>query len=495
MILGEYKFNDFTSINPLINKDINETILHETTHMLLTKITQWGNFTYLLTRISKFDTTNKYVLDELCRHSRTVQEGAAVFSECMYVFNKYGYENLTSYLKNLKSMNKTYYNYLKDILRFFNFLEGKDGVQVSSKDLSDVILYICKLALNSDVTNIGVDIFKRKKLLKKFISNNENVEKFIPNKRFKALLDITYKHIVNEKSFDVNNILKLLNKEELREKYNLCFEFDVNMYIDNMKSFILSIYSESPRINQIKKDLEFVVIKEINIVDLPLQSFPESFSKFKVETKDIESIKKLIPNKMGIVFYLADVEFMESMFEKVFRISKYEVNLESIQNSHCCIFYNLEDRICYYFSCAKKELEEIIELYDAIIVSNYKLYDQKNDCLRNISNLNNKNILWCDRTYPNSVNYINGIVRPKTKCSIIQYDGMFLLIIKISEKTILLLPFVGISLNTVLDDIKSRNLNVEHTNTDEVTLLDDTIIKSKEDLSLYDTIINCLFEL
>lgn len=72
---------------------------------------------------------------------------------------------------------------------------------------------------------------------------------------------------------------------------------------------------------------------------------------------------------------------------------------------------------------------------------------------------------------------------------------MKVLIIKISDKTKFILPFVNIAYSQVMADIKSGRINIELAdNPDGITITDPYIYVEEDDIWEYNLIINCLFE-
>ncbi|NFO31867.1 hypothetical protein FDB41_16865 [Clostridium botulinum] len=91
---------------------------------------------------------------------------------------------------------------------------------------------------------------------------------------------------------------------------------------------------------------------------------------------------------------------------------------------------------------------------------------------------------------------INKIAKEKCKARIIEYKNMYLLVIRVSNKTKFILPFVGIAYYQVRSDIDSGKLNIELAdNPDRVTETDNYILKTEDSVEQYDLIINCLFQI
>ncbi len=120
MILGEYDYDDYTLTNPEITEldTYTMTLIHEYTHMMLSMKSNVGLLVYCLKRIipptEKCEdyAIKKNLLSFLADHYLKVQEGMAVFSECLLIIMGVVDKDCNDYLNELKLTNRTYYKYI-----------------------------------------------------------------------------------------------------------------------------------------------------------------------------------------------------------------------------------------------------------------------------------------------------------------------------------------------------------------------------------------------
>lgn len=494
-ILGEYDFSNVTLINFIDNgeEEVNSTIIHETIHMLLTKQTVWGIFCYLIRKVVIYDNNYKHMLDEFCTHSRKVQEAAAIFSECIYIIRNKGYKEYFDYLQYLKNSNKVYYRYIYPLIKFLRYLEPESSVHINIDELNFLIMTLAKISLNANITEIYIEVFKQKKIFKKFISDAENVEKYIPNKRFNRLLNKYYNII--DKSGQLN--LEALNNELKKDIGDIYF---INEDILNkMKTYLKNIYRNSHRMDEISTYFDTVKLIEIDIKDLPNYSLPHSFNTFSADKSNYDEVFNCCREKLGILFYLGDMCNLNLFDSRVLYIpKKYMEIMKNMlgEKSHIISYFDYIKKKILFLNADELQVRRLIKASESPIVVNYTEYDIKRDDINGIDTKNKEIYLYCDRTYPHSKDLINSIAREKCKVRIIEYKNMYLLVIKISEKTKFILPFMGIAYSQIKSDIDNSILNVELAdNLDGVTETDDYILKTLESVQVYDLIVNCLFQL
>lgn len=508
-ILGEYNFTNNTIINILKRDEdeINYTILHETIHLMLTTQTRWGMACYLIRRIGVYDKSYSKILDYLCIHSRWVQESAAMFAECTLKFKNDGYDELVRYIEYIKVNNKKYYTYIVPMIKFINFLKPTSNIKTNVEILCQLILALAMASLNSDITEIKIETLQKNKMFKKFISDYKNVKKYIPNRRFKILLNESYNIIMEDEEVDLYNLIdKVIYSIEQKEDIKLKKEYfyktlnvdEYYEYLLKLKEYCKLIYSSSKRLNEINIFLESVNVKEIEDTELAQYSIPSSFSSFDIVNKSYNEILGFFNNKLGILFYLEDLQSLDVFDTSLMYISPEEIN--KIKNkvngkNHVLIFLDYIEKKSIPMNISKNEVENIIDLSKVPVVVNYKRYDKLKDDILGIETNNKKIIIYCDRAYPNSVEVINNICSSKSKARIMDYSSMKVLIIKISDKTRFILPFVNIAYSQVMTDIKSGRINIELAdNPDGITTTDPYIFVEEDVIEEYNLIINCLFE-
>ncbi|MDQ0148672.1 hypothetical protein ACFO6R_01045 [Eubacterium multiforme] len=494
-ILGEYDFSNATIINFIDNGEekINSTILHETIHMVLTKQTVWGIFCYLIRKVVIYDNNYKHMLDEFCTHSRKVQEATAVFCECIYIIRKKGYKGYFDYLQYLKNNNKEYYRYIYPLIKFLRYLEPESSVHINIEDLHSLIMTLAKISLNANITEIDIEVFKQKKFFKKFISDIENVEKYIPNKRFNRLLNKYYNII--DKSGELN--LEALDNELKQDMGDSCFINDD--IVNKIKKYLKQIYKNSHRIAEISTYFDTVKLVEIDIEDLPNYSFPNSFNTFSTDISNYDEVLNCCREELGILFCFGNMCNMNLFDSRILYIPKESMEIiKSMlgEKSYVISYFDYMKKKILFLNADELQARQLIEASESPIIVNYMVYDIERDDIYGIDTKNKEIYLYCDRTYPNSKDLINSIAREKCKVRIIEYKNMYLLVVKISEKSKFILPFMGIAYSQIRSDIDNSILNVELAdNLDGVTETDDYILKTPESVQVYDLIVNCLFQL
>ncbi len=497
-ILGEYNFINNTAINFIDNseEEINATILHETIHMLLTKQTIWGMACYLIRKVLVYDNSYEHILQNLCTHTRKVQESTAVFFECIYIIRTKGYNKFLKYLEYLNTSNKEYYGYIVPLVKFLRLLEPNSEIKIEAYELSTLILTLSKIALNSNLTEIELEKLKKKKLFKKFISNEENVKKYIPNKRFKAIADIAYTIIKENRELKIDDIIEKINFD----MYYKNEKIEINDEdLAKLKEYFKEMHINSKRLEEISIYFETVRLVEINVEDLPKYSLPHSFSEFSSGKSCYKDIFNYAKNKLGILFYLGNLENMDKFDSNILFVPKEYIEIikkELGERINVMVYYDYMEKKVFPLNVSKSESQELINIHESTVVVNYKVYDIEKDDIIGINTDNKSIFIYCDRTYPNSIDLINKIAKEKCKARIIEYKNMYLLVIRVSNKTKFILPFVGIAYYQVRSDIDSGKLNIELAdNPDRVTETDNYILKTEDSVEQYDLIINCLFQI
>lgn len=504
-----YDFRNQTAINILDNNEdsINSTILHESIHLLLTLQTRWGLFCYAARRISIYDKKFDHILDYLCLFSREVQEGTAVFCECINLIKKFDYEHALQYINELKKTNRTYYNYLKPLLIFIELLNpiNADKYTFKSDELITFIFSLAKISLNSDLSKISTETIKSQEKFEEIYLNSQTSKEFIPNIRFNFLLNNCYDIIKSENPSNFTDILIRLSEvlPNEKNKINEIFCTNVKMlkenhanYLRDIKHYFNRLYKDSKNIEQIKIYLNSIQVREINFEQLPQYAIPTTFTSFKQVISDFNKMKKLTATRKGIIFYLGKMLDLIKTESDLFFVSKDDINNihHSIMAKHAILYFDYENKKTHSMLAYKGQVEELMKESNSPIIVNYKFYDSNNDTIKSLD-IDDKDIfIYCDRSYPNTVKLLNSITNKKAKCRIIDYGIMQLLTAKLSNKTYFILPFLPISYSQLISDIKNNIINLKLAdNPDGKTLTDPYILPSEKNLHIYDLIINCLF--
>lgn len=507
-VLGEYDFRNITAINVLENDEdcLNSTIVHETIHLLLTKQTKWGLFSYCIRRIEIYDNSYKELMNNLCDCSINVQEGAAVFAQCMFLIKTNGYEETMRYVKYLKRYNKQYYRYIEPLICYIELLEPHNNkINLTEDNLISLVIALAKLALNSDITDINIECLKNKELFKEYLTNEQKRLKYLPNERFIHFIKNCFEIIKANRSIDMKILIEKLLNSDLDEKARIEDIFYINdketeeyeKYLLKVKKYLKEMYIESINNEQIQIFLDSVRTMKINITDLPQYSVPTSFRIYNYVESEYNSILNSSKNKKGILFYLGNISdnnhfdtdmlFIPEKIRKVIK-EKYYIKRNAV------LFFDYEKKCINPIFVSKSELDKLIHEANVPIIVNYKYFDSNKKKIYGIDTGRTEIFFYCDRSYPNSFELINKTVEKKAKARIVEYKNMFLLVIKINSTCNYLLYFLPVAYQQVIMDIRTEKLNVELAdNPDGITEIDDYIFTSEQIINTYDLITNCLF--
>ena len=101
--------------------------------------------------------------------------------------------------------------------------------------------------------------------------------------------------------------------------------------------------------------------------------------------------------------------------------------------------------------------------------------------------------IYCDRTYSNILQFINLWNDRVVFYRYMVYESMIVLLIKINENSLFLLPMTPMVADEAEKDIRDNHKNM-HPNTEvENEKYDPYIVKDEKTRNEIDTIINCLF--
>ena len=158
-------------------------------------------------------------------------------------------------------------------------------------------------------------------------------------------------------------------------------------------------------------------------------------------------------------------------------------------------YFDYINQKIFDLNVSESQFKKLMEVNELTVVVNYKVYDIEKDDIKGVNTENKSIFIYCDRTYHNSINLINSIAKQKCKARIINYNNMYLLIIRVSDKTKFILPFMGIVYLQLIEDVNNGKLNIELAdNQDKLTKTDDYILTTEKSVDEYDLIVNCLFQ-
>lgn len=297
-------------------------------------------------------------------------------------------------------------------------------------------------------------------------------------------------------------------KEETYEKFSQKLfslakseeDDSVDFYRDRLvkiKDFVLGIFEGSPNIEIYKNRMAQVEINEVDSSSVFLQQIPTAFNEdyvkrnmkkigyesLKMKCKSIEystlfllgGLQKNIVdlfNKMGVIDFVREDEAREIVF-----------------------FYSLRDKEIFGCLLEKTELQELLVQNDnkCVLLTSYKNYDYENNRLLDYSTTTENMYIYCDRTYANTLQYINLWDNRKVFYRYMVYKSMIVLLIKINENTLFLLPMTPMVAEEADKDIRDNHKNMRPITEVEDEEYDPYIIKDEKVRNEIDTIINCLF--
>ena len=397
----------------------------------------------------------KSAIDFFANHTIKVQEGLAVFIEATY-FMLSDTSEYEKFINNLRSNNKLYYGYVKPLCFILEYM--KDSDNNSKIAIAHAVFQLALKSMNSSISFFAM-IEECKK--------EETYEKF------------------SQKLFS------LAKSEENNS---------VNFYRDRLvkiKDFVLGIFEGSPNIEIYKNRMAQVEIKEVDSSSVFLQQIPTAFNEdyvkrnmkkigyesLKMKCKSIEystlfllgGLKKNIVdlfNKMGVIDFVREDEAREIVF-----------------------FYSLRDKEIFGCLLEKTELQELLVQNGnkCVLLTSYKNYDYENNRLLDYSTTTENMYIYCDRTYANTLQYINLWDNRKVFYRYTVYKSMIVLLIKINENTLFLLPMTPMVADEADKDIRDNHKNMRPITEVEDEEYDPYIIKDEKVRNEIDTIINCLF--
>ena len=193
-ILGQYDFENYTLLSALMDeKEIINTAVHEYTHFELSNQSTYGIVLYCLNRliipydcksdIDKQQAARKFFMD----HTIKVQEGMAVFIECVYFMLRDKKEYI-QFIEELRQNNSTYYDYVKPLRFILNIIE-KEGEYNNILIVANAVFQVAIMSMNAPIYKFEGVNFTTNKFIKKMLSRKDFSKNYLPNKRFFAAIN------------------------------------------------------------------------------------------------------------------------------------------------------------------------------------------------------------------------------------------------------------------------------------------------------------------
>lgn len=492
-MLGQYDFDNFTLLNALMSEEecIN-TAIHEYTHFQLTNQSVYGTIQYCLKKLAKSMTCNSDInklssaMKFFSKHSMKVQESLAVFIEATY-FMLGSVEDYEKFIENLKENNKLYFRYVKPlyfILEYMKTVEYHDKLVIAQ-----AVFQIALKSMNACIYDYDGVNFARNKFVKRLISNRNFSRVYLPNKVFFSMIEECNKQDTYEKF-----------QQRLLSFSKSANEENVELFQDRLikiKKFVLEVFEGSPDIDIYKYRLNQIEIQEVDSSSTFLQQLPTVFNEDYVKH-----------NMKNIGYKLLKEKCMSLEYSTLFLLGEVQKNIIGLFNNieftnsdikdetrEIIIFYSLRDKEIFGCLLEKSELNELLNQNEnkCVILTSYKNYDYENNKLFGYST-NAENIyIYCDRTYANAQQYINLWSENKVFYRYMVYESMVVLLIKINENTLFMLPMTPIVADEAEKDIRSNHKNMSPITDVEDDEYDSYIIKNENVRNEIDTIFNCLF--
>lgn len=492
-LLGQYDFDNFTLLNALMSEEeqIN-TVVHEYTHFQLSNQSVYGIIQYclkkLMTPIICSNDANKLksAMTFFAENSIKVQEGIAVFIEATY-FMLSSVENYEKFIENLKENNECYYEYVKPLCFILEYMKH---VNHNNKlAIAHAVFQIALKSMNSCIYNYDGNDFSKSKFIKKLVSNRDFSKEYLPNKLFFSMIEECKQQETFEKFYQ-----KLLALAQDDIDGNVEF-FQARLI--KIKKFVLQILEGSQVIDVYKNRLNQVKMYETDVSSVFLQQIPTAFNEDYIQrnTKKIgyECLKEKCRSlEYSTLFLLGGLQ--KNILELFNKIGVANLDVKD-DLREILFFYSLRDKEIFGCLLGKSELQEILNQNDnkCVLLTSYKNYDYENNGLLGYSTTAENIYIYCDRTYSNTLQFINLWNDRVVFYRYMVYESMIVLLIKINENSMFLLPITPMVADEAGKDIRDNHKNMHPITEVENEMYDPYIIKDEKIRNEIDTIINCLF--
>lgn len=492
-ILGQYDFDDFTLLNALMSKEEQINIaIHEYTHLVLSNQSVFGTILLFLNKlIIPPDCTvdlnkRKTARDFFLSNTIKVQEGLAVFIEATYYMLSDNTE-YESFINELRNNNKQYYDYVKPLYFILEQMKKEDYDRKLA--IAHAVYQVALKSMNARVYDFDGKYFGTNKFIKKMISRQDFSKEYLPNKKFLVMIESCKKAESYEALY--HNLYSLVKSDTVESIE------DYKIRLEKIKRFVLSIFDDSKYIEMYKNKLKKINIKEEEPSYAFLQQLPSAFNEdyIKRNMKKIgyESLKQKCKDIDNSTLFL-----LGSLKNNVLDLLS-KMGVEKVQevdaSGEILFFYSLRDK--EIFSCLLEEtkLHEILNMENrrSVILTSYKNYDYKNNCLPNHKDVKGNLYIYCDRTYSNAISYINQWADREVYYRYMVYESMVVLLVKISADSLFMLPMTPIVADEADRDIRNNHKNLLPITEVGDNEYDSHIIKDNKTKDEIDTIINCLF--
>ena len=487
-ILGQYDFDNFTLLNALMDeKDQVNTAVHEYTHFMLANQSVYGTIQYCLNKLvippnCKSDSDKRNTaMNFLMSNTLKVQEGTAVFIEATLFLLKSNsdYEKFISDLRN----NKQYYNYVSPLCFILEYMKKIDYNE--KLYIAQAVIQVALKSMNSHLYDYDGKLFATNKSIQKLVSNKDFSENYLPNRKFERML----KDCRNETSYkDFHD--KLLNLAESEDKYDIC---EIRTRLEKIKKFIIKIFDGSPNLEMYKRRLNQINVDEKEQSSIFLQQLPTMFNEEYVKKISYNLLKqKCNTVNYSTLFLLGGLKNnLNDLYNKMGAIDNQQLQ----ESGEILFFYDLQQKEIFGCILKSDELKEIFEQKGNkyVLLTSYKNYDYKNNCIPNYSTVKGNTYIYCDRTYSNSIPYLEQWKDRIVYYRFMAYKSMIVLLVKINDSSIFMLPMTPMVADEAEKDIRAKHTNMRPITEVKDEEYDPHVIKDERIHDEIDTIVNCLF--
>lgn len=479
-VLGEYGFTNFYEINIDTPSHLSvQTTIHEAFHMIFALQSSYGIFMNMNRRLGVADGRFTYINKVLAEHCRQVQEAASLFAEITYLVNTHSYETAVQYIQRLRSENREYFNYLKPLQPFFDFLKENEtstaGYKLSMDEMFGLIRSIILISLDIDLTLLDPHVFRKEKMLDRSI-----VEGLCPNRVFR---DTTKQvlNILNQAATPEEIRKELLNF--ITEQTPACSEENLRLIQEKYLKFFKKLYQDSPNYPVLEDILMKFDIKAVEPMDIMGSGIPETGNpQYPFVKESLEKIIKLLKEDVGVLFILGDMSFAVTELSRNFPVKpQYR---EMSRNRFLITFLDYSQKQQYGALLSSKQAKQLFRATDTPIVINYKVHHYI--WKKFLHTFHTPVFVYCDRSYLNAVEIIRNHTQIEKRFQLVNYQeksaGFEILLIELESGLYFLLPITKFSLPRLFHDIQSGALKLK----EELSINDDL-------LHVIDIVINCVF--
>jgi len=262
-----------------------------------------------------------------------MQERISVNVENLYIYGNEGFDAYREALEDLKERNRTYYNYFRKLC----CVNGRVSSEEDAKEATEILRAIGRMALNVRVDEIPFENFEDAKDLQRFLGNENNTAKYIPNVRFDILINLLFRNSGTEQ--EINGLISgTINKD---------FIGDVKAIHYIAEGKVCKILRDSPIYERL--------VKRIHTVGMMQSEFESENSHYL----------NIMPMSLGACEKINSVSITPEEFNEIVSKKKYENEMITLQHSmggfediHIISFLNIGDKKIYITMIPDEEYYE-----------------------------------------------------------------------------------------------------------------------------------------